>query len=402
MEIFQMGLVMFIVLSCTACSKPIVVEEILPLKEETILMDANVVLSDFNLIRIDEFTTMIDKTSQTQWDINAQTSITTAQGTIEGILNLKYVYTENTWVLGSYTFIQTKALLNDEIIRKDALSLIPHEDNLSLSKINYIIDEVTKDSWVINGEMAVETTRCTLNVNFNLSYMGSNWDLTNSEVTLISCVDPSSDPTLEEAYRQINEELYTYLDLDLDFDQINLVSQSIDLNSGEATFVFDYTLDDDLSSMDILVTVEGLRSTYGWTYEIKKQSYNKTYDYTGIYDLVWYVLKGETFYTSKEKMTLQINGEIEISGLLDQDETCEIQSNTLSAVVLFRNQEISVIPSLLSENVFTSIVLNFGPSDHEMLILEYGLETYRGVVSSTSLFYGISFDKSHAKIFRTQ
>jgi hypothetical protein len=402
MKIFKLGLLLFIVLSSTACSKPVVVEEILPLSDETILSDANAILSEFNLIHIDEFTTMIDKITPAQWDITAQTSISTDQGTIEGILTMKYAYTDKTWVLGTHMFIQTKVLLNDEVIRKDALSLIPQEANLSLSKINYTIDEVTKDTWVIKGEMAVETKRCTLNVNFDLSYRGSKWELTDSQATLISCVDPSSEPTLEEAYRQINEELYKHQDLDLDFSSINIISQSIDLNTGEATFIFDYTIEDDLSSMDIIVTVEGTRSTYGWTYLIKKQSYNTTYDYTAKYDLVWNVLKEESFYTSKEKMTLRIEGSIEVSGLIGQDDSYEIQSNTLSALILFRGEEFIVIPTFLEDNNFSSIVLNFGSSDHEMLILEYGIETYRGVVSRTSLFYGISFDKSHAKIFRTQ
>lgn len=402
MKLLRWSVVICVLIGCGACSKPIVVNEIPPLSEVTIQRDANEIFTELNLIDINEFTTMIDKISQTQWDVNAQASITTAQGSIEGVLSLKYVYTDKVWVLGSHDFIQTNVLLNDEVIRKDALSLIPQEDSLSLSRISYTIDEVTKDSWIIKGQMSVETSQCTLNANFNLAYQSSQWVLGQSEVFPISCTDPSLEPSPEAAFKQVKDDLINTLNIPLDYYEITVLTQDIDLNLGKASFVFSYELDDDLSFNEITVTIEANRETYGWVYEIKKQNYNKIYEYTAKYDLVWSVLKSESFYVSRERMTLKITGTIEVSGSNNESEDPEIQSNTLSAIVLFRGEEIEVIPTLVEEHCFTSIMLKFGPSEEEMVLLTYGMENDRGVISSSPIFYGISYDLSHAKVARTQ
>lgn len=401
MRSLKLGIILLVIIGFTGCSKPKVVDEILPLSEETIQSDANAIFSELNLICIDEFTMMIDKISQTQWDVNAQASITTAQGKIEGILSLRYEYDEEVWILKSHDFTQTKVLLNDEVIRKDALALIDQE-NLSLSKINYIIDEVSSDSWVIKGRMSVETSQCTLNADFNLTYQSSKWNLMDSEVYPISCTDTSLEPTPEAAYKQIQYNLINTLSIPLEFNQITTVTQYIDLNEGKASFLFSYELDDDLAFNEITVSIEANRETDGWVYEIKKQNYNTTYEYTARYDLTWNVLKTESFYTSKEKMTLKITGTIEVAGSDDESEDPEIQSNTLSATVLFRGEEIEVIPTLMEEDCFTCILIKFGLSDEEMIILTYGIENYKGVLSKSSVFYGISYDQSHAIVARTQ
>jgi hypothetical protein len=395
MKNLKLGIILLLILGLNACTSKVNVSE---LTDEVIRVDLATYLQIYDPITIDKFTYEKTKISDTRINAVGEVIMTTQLGKLTGSVTLGFVFNENKWVLVNKYFSVTNAVLNqDERIRDDAYNLVSYFATGQFKDITYTLSEYKSNEWKITGEITIETSQGTQIGSFILGYRleGTSWTMYDSQYKLISVIDTSTEPTAQKAFYRFQESFFSNNDAFIEYDQMTSIEQSIDLANGTAIFIYHYTITDSLRTTNFSVTITGQHQENGWIYNITDKSYDEVLNYEGTYHLTWDILDTETFYINNETMTLVLTGQIKISGTKYYSDY-ELHQNNVEATVIFRGLETKVTPTLTYEGSFSCITMKYGTSEKEVVSLCYNEEDYRGGIMAGPIFYGISFDQSHA------
>jgi len=402
MKHLKLGIILLLVIGCVACAKQSA--SIPELTDEVIRADLESYLKIYDFNTIDKFTYENTKISETRINAVGEVEMTTQLGKLTGAVTLGFVYNENQWVLVNKYFTVTNAVLNqDERIRDDAFNLVLNFATGQFKDITYTLSEYTAKEWKISGEITIETSQGTQIGSFDLGYRlnGTSWTLFSDQYKLISIIDTSVEPTPQKAFYRFQESFFNNNDNFIEYDQMTSIEKSIDLANGTATFVYHYTIVDYLKTTNFSVTITALHQEEGWLYTLTDRSYDEVLDYEGTYHLNWDILETETFYEDKETMTIKLTGQIKISGSKYYYDSV-LNQNNVEATVLFRGVETKVTPTLINDGSYSCITMKYGTNEKETVTLCYNEEEYRDGIMAGPIFYGVSFDQSHAKVVKTQ
>ncbi|KAF0227210.1 MAG: hypothetical protein FD179_307 [Erysipelotrichaceae bacterium] len=290
--------------------------------------------------------------------------------------------------------------LRDETIRAAVLRFFDDQYEIeTIDKNTYDIEKTTETHWIINGSLTLTNEECTLSGKYTLlyDYQVDKWILGNhyfsvTNVTAVTKVPTSTDALFQTArwFEGINKNPYP-------IEEVVFVDQTLDLPHGLSSFTYTYTLVDGpyISNRSIKV-VGSYEYPQGWVFDVAERKYDTTYNFSGVFNLTWDILDGETYYINNETATLELTGQIRATGSLDSSP--KIESNTLSAKVTFRGESATIIPTLVLGQFINQINIQFGDEGKESFVFVFGQEEYRGITSPNALFYAISIDNSHAKV----
>jgi len=399
MKHLKLGIILVLIIGLSACSK-----QIPELTDEFIRSQLNSYLEIYDYTSIENFTYEISKTSETKINAVGEVDMTNQLGKLTGDITLGFIYNENKWVLVNKYFTVTNATLNqDSRIRNDAFSQVLNYTDAQFKDISYTLSKYEINKWEVTGEIIVETSLGTQIGTFTLGYkhVGTTWELYNNSYKMTVIVDSSPEPTAEKAFSRFQESFFSSNDLFIEYDQMTSIEKTIDLANGTGTFIFKYTLTNELKTTNFTVTITALHQEEGWVYTLASRPYEEVLDYEGTYTLNWDILETETFYKDKEAMIIKLTGQIKISGSRYYYDSV-VDQNNVEATVIFRGVETKVTPTLINDGSNSCITMKYGTNEKETVTLCYNEEDYKGGQMMAPIFYGVSFDQSHAVTGRTR
>ena len=399
MKHLKLGIILVLIIGLSACSK-----QIPELTDEFIRSQLNSYLEIYDYTSIENFTYEISKTSETKINAVGEVDMTNQLGKLTGDITLGFIYNENKWVLVNKYFTVTNATLNqDSRIRNDAFSQVLNYTDAQFKDISYTLSKYEINKWEVTGEIIVETSLGTQIGTFTLGYkhVGTTWELYNNSYKMTVIVDSSPEPTAEKAFSRFQESFFSSNDLFIEYHQMTSIEKTIDLANGTGTFIFKYTLTNELKTTNFTVTITALHQEEGWVYTLASRPYEEVLDYEGTYTLNWDILETETFYKDKEAMIIKLTGQIKISGSRYYYDSV-VDQNNVEATVIFRGVETKVAPTLINDGSNSCITMKYGTNEKETVTLCYNEEDYKGGQMMAPIFYGVSFDQSHAVTGRTR
>jgi len=292
--------------------------------------------------------------------------------------------------------------LTDEKIRTDAQIFTSYVTNYeSIETLTYTIDKLSSTRWTINGQLSLKTSRCTINGPFTMvySYKDAQWSLGANSYQPSTLVDITEEPDEKEAQNKVYQSIIgqdgtiTY-----PLDAILLEDSAVIMNIGQASYTYSYELIEGPTTIKKTVDVNAIFSYQnGWTFALGNSTFENTIQWTYNFYFVWDVLESETKFSNGEITEVHLQGLSSFSG--GEGLNTKLISNSLTAIVLIKDEQIIVNPSIVNDEFGINMYqlrFDYGPGEKDYFILVYGESEYKGVQMWTH-YYLVSADLSQAK-----